>query len=905
MAFTLPWSVNKLVSTHINNGNAIADATYGTSSLKCEGKTLLMGETRIVGNTTANSLTALTLTPTNRNELCDVKYVSANTTLNWGDPENIIFNNNGNYNITLPTIQSGGASRIGARFTFGFRFPYTGTKTISIPNGSGEYIYDGGTTEASRKIITIGMTRETLHTLTLLCIAVDAGNPVWEVVTRHFSPATPFSWSALQTFTGGITASSAQTINFGTNAVTMSGANISATSIPNTALQTSVVLTTNSQSISGLKAFTGGLTASATQTIDFGSNAPTMSGANIQGTSVPNSALQTSVVLTTGTQLITGAKSFSLPPSMEGTNIAGVVKTTGNENIDGIKIFSSPPVMSGASITATSIPNTALQTSVVLTNNTQTITGAKTFSSPPTMSGANIALTTIPANSIIGADIDTTLSNTSFGETTGFYGTGGFNSVFGSLAMQQGTLVSGSENCAYGAGSLAFLESGQLNCAFGTNTGQYLVSGQGNSIFGSNAGNQVQLNGQNNNTLIGQGCGSSGTFSNCTGLGQNVQFSTGVTNSTAIGRGTLCSNSNSIQLGDNNITVRISGALVTPTPISTSNSTNAATTAFVYGKIRVDDVLNNQSCGLDAGASFTTGNQNVSIASLSNFTMTTGYKNVSIGHAASRFHNGFQNIAIGTTAMQSSVGQVPTNNVAIGEGALSVCLTGADGNFALGVNSLGTLSIGTNNVMVGYYSGGALTTGNYNNGIGYGALNTITTGDRNCGIGIGVGGGITTGSKNTFLGDNTSSTGDFSNSTAIGADSQITANNQIVIGTANESIFVRGCTYLKSAAPIQTGSFTISSTLIYENYPINITATSTVTLPTASAALVGVTIRFRRIAGSAVALNSSASNIRPATSVTTSNAVILTASNTTSVGNSMSIICLPLTASTYSWHDAA
>jgi hypothetical protein len=111
--------------------------------------------------------------------------------------------------------------------------------------------------------------------------------------------------------------------------------------------------------------------------------------------------------------------------------------------------------------------------------------------------------------------------------------------------------------------------------------------------------------------------------------------------------------------------------------------------------------------------------------------------------------------------------------------------------------------------------------------------------------------------------------------------------------------------YLKSCAPIQTTSFTILSSLMFENYPINITATSTVTLPAASAALLGVTIRFRRVAGSAVALNSASSNIYPATSFTAS-AVLLTASNTASVGNSVQVVCLQLSATpTYGWFHAA
>jgi hypothetical protein len=323
--------------------------------------------------------------------------------------------------------------------------------------------------------------------------------------------------------------------------------------------------------------------------------------------------------------------------------------------------------------------------------------------------------------------------------------------------------------------------------------------------------------------------------------------------------------------------------------------------------LRTDDVTNNMFCGLRAGNSLMsgTGYSNVAISTDSTRYMTTGYENVSIGVQSSLNHNGFRNIAIGIGALSSQIGYIPTNNVAIGYSALANAQN-CDGNFALGASSLLNCSIGGNNFMGGYLSGGAITTGSYNNGIAYGALNTITTGDRNCGIGVGCGGGILTGSRNTFLGDSTSATGDFSDSTALGSNAVVSASNQIVIGTKNENIMIKGCQYIQGTAPVQTGSFTISASLIYQFYPINITATSTCTLPAASVDLLGVSIRFRRVAGTAFALNSGSSNIKPINSFT-SNAVLLTNSITTSIGNSIQIICLPVpgTPVTYAWWDAA
>jgi len=119
------------------------------------------------------------------------------------------------------------------------------------------------------------------------------------------------TFSGTKSFTGGITASGTQTITFGTNAPTMYGNNIAAATIPNSALQSSVILSSGSQTLSGGKTFTGGITASGTQTITFGTNAPTMSGGGISAASIPDAALSANIPLLNGTNTFTAANAIN------------------------------------------------------------------------------------------------------------------------------------------------------------------------------------------------------------------------------------------------------------------------------------------------------------------------------------------------------------------------------------------------------------------------------------------------------------------------------------------------------------------------------------------------------------------------------------------------------------------
>ena len=61
-------------------------------------------------------------------------------------------------------------------------------------------------------------------------------------------------------------------------------------------------------------------------------------------------------------------------------------------------------------------------------------------------------------------------------------------------------------------------------------------------------------------------------------------------------------------------------------------------------------------------------------------------------------------------------------------------------------------------------------------------MQTLATGTLNTAVGSSAGGVITSGSENTFIGASTSTNGNYSDSTAVGAFSKITASNQCVIG---------------------------------------------------------------------------------------------------------------------------
>ena len=205
--------------------------------------------------------------------------------------------------------------------------------------------------------------------------------------------------------------------------------------------------------------------------------------------------------------------------------------------------------------------------------------------------------------------------------------------------------------------------------------------------------------------------------------------------------------------------------------------------------LNIVEYLDNNAGDLHLGAGDTTGNvvigkenssQTTTIQNQANFvqndiTVSSGKQKVQIGSGP----NDLQNIRIGT-GLNNPVVPDGVNNIAIGYNVLTN-LTTADRNTFCGISSGTKITVSRNNTGFGLY-----TLQNYN-GTGDDKFNTA--------IGAEAGRNVTNGSDNTFLGAGTDfdrSDAGYRNSTAIGRGAKITDFNQIMMGTANETVEVPG-----------------------------------------------------------------------------------------------------------------
>ncbi|MGO4868379.1 hypothetical protein, partial [Flavobacterium sp. W21_SRS_FM7] len=208
----------------------------------------------------------------------------------------------------------------------------------------------------------------------------------------------------------------------------------------------------------------------------------------------------------------------------------------------------------------------------------------------------------------------------------------------------------------------------------------------------------------------------------------------------------------------------LTGTPAAPTAPTETNTTQIATTAFV------NSFVSSATSGVFVDV--TTAQVIAGVKSFSSDVIANGIK---VGKGVG---NGDSNVALGTD-LGSGTGY---RNTGIGSGAL---------------NSYSGTSFG-NNTGVGYNSMVGLTSGYGNTSIGAETMFNIAGNDNNTAIGnqtlmnsaasnntaIGANaGGSTTGSGNTFVGQGaTVSDGTFSNTTAVGYQASVTANNTIQLG---------------------------------------------------------------------------------------------------------------------------
>jgi len=227
-----------------------------------------------------------------------------------------------------------------------------------------------------------------------------------------------------------------------------------------------------------------------------------------------------------------------------------------------------------------------------------------------------------------------------------------------------------------------------------------------------------------------------------------------------------------------------------------NNISGYANVALGYGTLRglngSDDVsgYHNTAVGYMVLGSISTGHSNVALGALAGQSIQSGYDNVFVGKGAGQRGDGYDNIAIGTNALQNTGSR------------------GADGfeNIGIGKNALQEVQAAYNNTVIGVKAGDSLgimgddTPVQDNTLIGYKTLQNVIAGNGNTAIGkwagfLEVDFSIGTELLNsTYIGYNTKSSlpePTVTNEIAIGYNAQGGGSNTIVLG--NSSITALKC----------------------------------------------------------------------------------------------------------------
>lgn len=312
------------------------------------------------------------------------------------------------------------------------------------------------------------------------------------------------------------------------------------------------------------------------------------------------------------------------------------------------------------------------------------------------------------------------------------------------------------KNTAVGAKALKSNTTGGSNTAVGFHAMYTSIDGFDNTAVGNSALSKNTSGGVNtavgSKSMTNNTTGASNTAVGYNTLGSNT---TGSYN-TAMGHGTLQSNTTgsfNTALGDFCM------------PINSIGNNNTAVGLYsMYHNISGSD---NTGLGIGTLYQITSGTENVAVGSYALNDITTAVQNTAVGINALYHNNGNYNTAIGYKSMETNTNG--NYNTALGFWSLQLN-NGGDENVALGNYSLVSNTSGNNNTGVGYQTFYNNVSGSGNTALGHGACSTVGS-NTNC----------------TYLGNdaNNSSATAYSNSTAIGNGSRLTASNNIVLGNAS------------------------------------------------------------------------------------------------------------------------
>ena len=175
------------------------------------------------------------------------------------------------------------------------------------------------------------------------------------------------------------------------------------------------------------------------------------------------------------------------------------------------------------------------------------------------------------------------------------------------------------------------------------------------------------------------------------------------------------------------------------------------------------------------------------------------FTNTALGIDANSSATGGALVGVGYQALKANTsGQ---ENTAIGYNALLSNTTGTY-NSALGTGALQSNESGDRNTAIGN-SALLVSTGSNNTAIGFTALKDNTSGSKNTAVGFNASAGLSTGANNTSIGADATNL-NFSNSTAIGYQANVSANNQVQLGNFSTTTYAYGSIQNRSDARDKT-----------------------------------------------------------------------------------------------------
>jgi hypothetical protein len=540
---------------------------------------------------------------------------------------------------------------------------------------------------------------------------------------------------------------------------------------------TSLALKANTADLA-LKANAADVTTALASKVNAASLAAVASSGDFNDlTNIPTSTAASSL---SGTVAVinggTGLTSLGSAGQILTTSNSGTLTWTDATSVT-VGTISSTSASSGASITNGILrltPADATNGGVVSTG-TQTFAGSKTFSNTAnfltdiSINGVKVGKGTgnVSTNAVVGSD--GLISNT----------TGGLNTAVGNAALQNNTV--GSQNSAVGFAALSSNSTSSYNTAIGSASLRN-STGAFNTAIGFNSGNR-NTSGTSNTSIGINALYTNTTGTNNTAIGAGADVATAsLTNATAIGYGANVATSNTIQLGNANVT-----------NVQTNGSLTAGAVTYPSAHGTSGQVLSTTGSGTLTWTTASAGGDGVP------YTGATGAVNL----------GGYDLTVNGLTVGTGKVNGLSTHNTIVGGAGANRTFTSVSSNTAIGYNTLSSSTPGNSNTVVGAWSL-VSNTGAENSAVGSAALERNLGGNENTAVGYYAMQNNLSGSGNTALGykagfssDNTT----INNATAIGYQAKVATSNTIQLG-ADGTNGTTAITNVKTSGTLTAGTVT-------------------------------------------------------------------------------------------------